>query len=74
MSRSSADGSSRFCRLVSTSIRYGDSIACTSVERRKAWYGGDTGSQIWPLLERQKSQQKNPGTGARCAVDMNYSY
>jgi hypothetical protein len=38
----------------------GDSIACTSVEQRKPWYerGGDT--QIWPLLEPQKSQQKNP--------------
>jgi hypothetical protein len=33
-----------------------DSIACTSVERRKALYDGRNGAQIWPLLERQKSQ------------------
>jgi hypothetical protein len=33
-----------------------DSIACTSVERRKPWYDGDDGPQIWRLLERQKSQ------------------
>jgi hypothetical protein len=59
---------------ISTSIRYGDSIACTSVERRKSWYDGGGGSQIWPLLERQKSQQKNPASRGRCDADMNYSY
>lgn len=42
---------STFRRWISTSIRYGDSIACTSVERRKLWYDG--GGR---LLERQKSQ------------------
>ena len=39
--------------------RYGDSSACTPVERCKQWYDGDGGAQIWRLLERQKSQQKN---------------
>ncbi len=37
-------------------IRSGDSIACTSFERRKPWCDGGGGTQIWPVLEPQKSQ------------------
>ena len=48
--------------MISASIRYGDSIACTSAERRKPWYDGGNGAQIWRLLERQNSQQKNPAS------------
>ncbi len=35
--------------LVIVAIRYGDSTACTSVERRKLRYNGGAGLQIWPL-------------------------
>lgn len=53
--RSNADADIRRKRQP-TSIRYGDSIACTSVERRKPWYDGGGGGQLWPLLEPPKSQ------------------
>ncbi len=48
----------------SSSMRCGDGIGCTSVERRKPWYDGGGGTQIWPLPEPQKSQQKNPASPA----------
>jgi DNA-binding HxlR family transcriptional regulator len=45
---------------LSGSPRYGDSTACTPGERFKIWYGRHDGPQVWGLLERQKSQEKNP--------------
>jgi hypothetical protein len=39
-----------------------DSNACRCAGRHKAWYDGRGRSQIWRLLERQKSQQKNPAS------------
>jgi len=41
--------------LITTDQAY-DSTASSQCWSHKAWYDGGSGSQIWPLLERQKSQ------------------
>ena len=51
---------------------WSDSIACTSVERLKQSYDGVGGIQIWRLLERQKSQQKNPLGGELLLSGVSY--
>jgi hypothetical protein len=51
----------RFTRPSDTAGPAPHAAKVTSVEQHKPWYDGGGHTQMWRLLERQKSQQKNPG-------------